>query len=72
MFEIEINNGYTMQIDYDKEREIIRVITDGRVDGISEGDFVMLMNYYRCVKDNNIQCDFINPHGINTLTNIAF
>ena len=30
---------------------------------IKPGDFVMLLNYYRYVKENNIQCDFINPYG---------
>jgi uncharacterized transporter YbjL len=32
---------------------------------ISAGDMVMLINYYRYVKQNNIQCDFINPNGKN-------
>ena len=32
---------------------------------ISAGDMVMLINYYRYIKDNNIQCDFINPNGVN-------
>lgn len=30
---------------------------------ITNGDFVMLLNYYKFVKENNIQCDFINPYG---------
>ena len=30
---------------------------------ISNGDMVMLINYYRYIKSNNIQCDFINPNG---------
>lgn len=30
---------------------------------ISNGDFVMLLNYYKYIKDNDIQCDFINPNG---------
>jgi len=32
---------------------------------ISNGDMVMLINYYRYIKSNNIQCDFINPNGTN-------
>jgi hypothetical protein len=30
---------------------------------IPTGDMVMLINYYRYIKRNNIQCDFINPNG---------
>lgn len=33
--------------------------------GISAGDFVMLLNFYKYVKDNNIQNDFINCYGKN-------
>lgn len=66
MIKIEINNGRIMEVG--QTEELIKIVTrEGdnvdRVDGISEGDFVMLMNYYRYVKDNNIQCDFINPNG---------
>lgn len=32
---------------------------------ISNGDFVMLINLYRYIKDNDIQNDFINPNGKN-------
>ena len=70
---IEINNGGTLkisQIDVDKLRNGIAVesIDDKdkvyRRDLISEGDFVMLMNYYRYVVDNDIKNDFINPNGL--------
>ena len=30
---------------------------------ISNGDFVMLLNLYKHIKDNDIQNDFINPNG---------
>ena len=30
---------------------------------IEPGEMVMLMNYYRYVKRNNLHCDFINPNG---------
>ena len=36
-----------------------------RNDLISEGDFVMLMNYYSFVKDNDIYDEFINITGTN-------
>lgn len=69
---IEINNGLTMrltQTDSDKNREGIGLEYLNQNNElelrelIPEEDFVMLINYYRYVKENNIQCDFINPHG---------
>ncbi len=30
---------------------------------IKNGDFVMLLNFYRYIKDYDIQHDFINPNG---------
>ena len=42
---------------------------DGNVvrrDLIDEGDFVMLMNYYRYIKDYDIKDDFINLDGKNS------
>lgn len=30
---------------------------------ISNGDFVMLLNYYKQVKERNIRCMYINPNG---------
>lgn len=32
---------------------------------IPPGDMVMLINYYRYIKENDIQNDFINPNGKN-------
>lgn len=32
---------------------------------IPNGDMVMLINFYRYIKDNDIQNDFINPNGKN-------
>ena len=32
---------------------------------IDPGDFVQLLNLYRYIKDNDIQNDWINPHGKN-------
>ena len=36
-----------------------------RIEEILAGDFVMLINWYRYIKENDIQNDFINPHGKN-------
>ena len=35
------------------------------IEEISAGDFVMLINWYKYIKDNDIQNDFINPYGKN-------
>lgn len=35
------------------------------IEEISAGDFVMLINLYKYIKDNDIQNDFINYHGKN-------
>ena len=32
---------------------------------IPAGDMVMLINMYKYIKENDIQNDFINPHGEN-------
>lgn len=73
--DIKINNGRTMRIlqtESDKNREGIGIETfdsNGNLEErelISEGDFVMLINYYRYVKEYDIKNDFINRNGINT------
>jgi len=65
--ELNVNNGGTLFIDqtsadgdtilsrYDGERMTYEYT-------IPAGDMVMLLNFYRYVKDNDIQNDFINPH----------
>ena len=69
---IEINNGLTMrltQTDSDKAREGIGLEylnQNNQLESrelISEGDFVMLINYYHYIKDHDIKCDFINRDG---------
>lgn len=71
---LPINNEMFIKItqtESDKIRNGIGVKTidkDGyieRSDLISESDFVMLMNYYRFIKDNDIYDEFINQNGIN-------
>lgn len=73
--EIDINNGGKLKV-YQSEADKIRVgvsleqiDSNGNVarrDLIDEGDFVMLMNYYRYIKDYDIQDDFINVNGKNS------
>jgi hypothetical protein len=77
MIELKVNNNRTIQIhqvskvDGNQNREITvdTFESDGQLEnyyGIPEGDFIMLLNYYRYIKDNNIQCDFINYNGKNS------
>lgn len=70
MIEIKVNNGQVMEVVQVKNDSLINVTIKekhsiNRVDEISEGDFVMLINYYKYIKNNNIRCDFVNPYGIN-------
>lgn len=74
MIEIEINNNRKLRVsqtEADKARcgiALESIDEKGNIDRrdlISEGDFVMLMNYYRYVVDNDIKDEFINPTGLN-------
>lgn len=62
----EVNNGEKLNVSQEKHDGKVYVNIDGN-NGyyISAGDFVMLLNYYKYVKDNDIQNDFINFHGKN-------
>lgn len=64
-FKFKVNNGQVMElsqcgIDHDVILEEVDPLY------IPAGDMVMLLNLYRHIKDNDIQNDFINPHGKNT------
>ena len=68
IFTFAVNNGGTLtlvQVD-DDGPVTLSSSNDPEVRHISAGDMVMLMNWYRYVKDNDIQDDFINPGGKNT------
>ena len=60
-----------VQTETDKNREGIGIETldeNGNLEErelIDEGDFVMLINYYRYIKEYDIKNDFINRNGIN-------
>lgn len=72
---IDINNGCKLKV-YQSDTDKIRggvsledIDSNGKVgrrDLIDEGDFVMLMNYYRYIKDYDIKDDFINLDGKNS------
>ena len=72
--ELEVNNGGKLRVrqtESDKIRcgvALETIDSSGEVarrDLIDEGDFVMLMNYYRYIKDYDIKDDFINRNGMN-------
>lgn len=72
--EIEINNKNKMiisQSEADKARDgisIDRICEGDKIDHlfISSAEFVMLINYYNYIKDNDVKQDFINPDGYNS------
>lgn len=79
--EIELNNDTKLlikQTDADKQRVGIgveNVDSDGSIirrDLIDEGDMVMLINYYRFIKDNDIRDEFINTHGTNNIEDYSY
>ena len=63
----DVNNNITLAFEQEKHdgNVIVKSGKDIR-DIITPGDFVMLLNLYRYIKDNDIQNDFINPCGKNT------
>ena len=79
--EIDINNGGKLKV-YQSDTDKIRggvVLEDidsngkvGRRDLIEVGDFVMLMNYYRYIKEYDIKDEFINKNGKNNLERIEY
>lgn len=71
-----INNGRTMELIQRKHDGSVLIVTfDNKGNDecnipndeafISAGDMVMLINFYRYIKRNDIQHDFINPDGQN-------
>lgn len=67
----DINNNGILRVQQDHYAGgNVRVATERNGERISAeyitaGDFVMLLNMYRYIKDNDIQNDFINPYGKN-------
>ena len=67
----KVNNGDTLVLTQEKDDgkvNVVRADRQGRIDyryGISAGDFTMLLNLYRHIKENDIKNDFINPYGKN-------
>lgn len=63
-----VNNGKTLalvQRRHDGAVMICGADIYSKTEFIPAGDMVMLVNFYRYIKDNDIQNDFINPNGKN-------
>ena len=65
-----VNNNGILRVEQTTLDSGILITREGngaaeRVEEISAGDFVMLINLYKHIKDNDIQNDFINPYGKN-------
>ena len=62
-----INNGEVLQL-IQRGHDGTILISDNsmsKTEFILAGDMIMLINFYRYIKDNDIQNDFINPYGKN-------
>ena len=64
------NNGILNMIQHEIDGKVIvkRLEKDKSyktITTIPAGDMVMLVNLYKYIKENDIQNDFINPHGEN-------
>lgn len=62
----DVNNQDKLIFRQEKHDAPVQVYRANGSDVISEipaGEMVMLHNYYRWIKDNNIQHDFLNPNG---------
>lgn len=63
----EVNNGNKLEL-IQRGHDGTVLISDNsisKVEFVPAGDMVMLINFYRHIKENDIQNDFINPHGKN-------
>ena len=70
MITFDTNNGGILSFEQEEHdsdvlvhRSQCGVIVYGNT--IPAGDMVMLYNFYRYIKDNDIKNDFINPNGTN-------
>lgn len=66
MLSFNTNNNRKLTIAQSVHDGNVTVTRGNVMETITAGDFVMLLNLYSYIKDNDIQNDFINPHGKNT------
>ena len=68
-FTFSVNNQGTLSLYQSEHDGPVRIVSSNQQgqgsDTISAGDMVMLINWYRYVKQHDIQDDFINPNGKN-------
>ena len=69
----DINNKRILELDQNKHDGAVTVKTfdengeqENESYSISNGDFVMLLNFYRYIKEHDVRNDFINPNGAST------
>lgn len=68
---LKVNNHGIMNIMQDNFNEDIyikrldKTMKYQKIIDIPAGDMVMLVNFYKYIKENDIKNDFINPHGKN-------
>ena len=70
MLKFNVNNKGILTVEQSSPDAAVTVATirDGKAENnytILNGDFVMLLNLYQYIKNNDIQNDFINPYGKN-------
>jgi len=68
MLEFRVNNNNRITMEQGGQYGTIDVVVSerGRIidrEYIPAEDMVMLFNYYRYIKRNDIECEFINPNG---------
>lgn len=69
MISFDINNKQEILLTQTQHDESVNVYTINSKGiqtneyEISNGDFVMLLEYYKQVKEKNIKCIYINPNG---------
>ena len=67
MITFDVNNHGKVTLEQKAHDKSVTVTHgNGNITIISPGDFIMLLNIYNYIKNNDIQSDFINPYGKNT------
>lgn len=67
MITFDVNNCGKVTLEQKThDKSVIVTHGNGNITTISPGDFIMLLNMYNYIKNNDIQSDFINPYGKNT------
>ena len=67
MITFDVNNCGKVTLEQKTHDKSVTVTHgNGNITTFSPGDFIMLLNIYNYIKNNDIQSDFINPYGKNT------